>query len=140
MMKSMRDKQWEQKLKQKAYTDGNRHAVQGPIVPGDQVLLKNTRETGKLAPKFETKSYTVLTREGHQVTVNSSEGAVYKRNSSSVKPYLLVSELEPATELVPANTKFEDRPGVVERPRSIIRSPERFKDYVLGKPRNDLKT
>ena len=136
---SMRDKDWEQKLKQKAYANGNRGAVPSPIVPGVQVLLKNTRETGKLAPKLETKPYTVLTKEGHQVTVESSEGAVYKRDSSSVKPYLSVSEPEPAIESVPANTKSEDKPGAVERPRRIIRSPERFNDYVLGKPRNCLK-
>ena len=43
---STRDKDWEQKLKQKAYADGNRGAVPSPIVPGVQVLLKNTRETG----------------------------------------------------------------------------------------------
>ena len=135
----MRDKDWEQKLKQKAYADGNRGAVPSPIVPGDQVLLKNSRETGKLAPKFETKPYTVLTKEGHQVTMESSEGAVYKRDSSSVKPYVSVSEPEPAIESVPANTKSEDKPGAVERPRHIIRPPERFKDYVLGKPRNCLK-
>ena len=69
---SMRDKDWEQKLKQKAYADGNRGAVPSSIVPGDQVLLTNTRETGKLSPKLETKPYTVLTKDGHQVTVESS--------------------------------------------------------------------
>ena len=108
-------------------------------MPGNRVLRKNTREIGKLAPKFETKPYTVLTKEGHQVTEESSEGTVYKRDSSSVKPYLLVSELEPATESVPANTKSENKPGVVVRPGRIVRPPERFKDYVLGKPRNCLK-
>ena len=36
---SLRDKDCEQKLKQKAYADGNRDAVQSPIVLGDQVLL-----------------------------------------------------------------------------------------------------
>ena len=76
---SMRDKDWEQKLEQNTYADGNRVAVPSPIVPGDQVLLKNTRETGKLAPKFETKPYTVLTKERHQLTMESNEGAVYKR-------------------------------------------------------------
>ena len=59
----MRDKDWEQKLKQKAYADGKCDAVPSPIVPGDQVLLKNTRETGKLAPKFKTKPCTVLMKE-----------------------------------------------------------------------------
>ena len=56
--------------------DVNGVAAPSPIVPGDQVLLKNTRERGKPAPKFETKPYTVLTKERHQVTVKSSEGAV----------------------------------------------------------------
>ena len=65
--------------------------------------------------------YKVLTKEGHQVTVEFSEGAVYKRDSSSVKPYLSVSKREPATESVPTKTKSEDNPGVVERPRRIIR-------------------
>ena len=48
--------------------------------------IKNTREIGKLAPKLETKPYTVLTNERHQVTMESSEGAAYKRDSSSVRP------------------------------------------------------
>ena len=109
------------------------------LMPGDQVLLKNTRETGKLPPKFKTKLHTVLTKEGHQVIVESSKRAVYKRDSLSVKLYLSVSEPEPATESVPVNTKSEDKPGVVGRPRRIIRPPKRFKDYVLGKPRNCLK-
>ena len=56
-----------------------------------------------------------------------------------MKPHLSVREPEPATESVPANTKSEDKPGVVERPRRIIRPPERFKDYVLGRSRKFLK-
>lgn len=76
---TIRDKDWKLKLKQKAYADGNHGAVPSPIIPGDQVLLKNRRETGKLAPQFETKLYIVLTKEGYQVTMESSEGAVYKR-------------------------------------------------------------
>ena len=75
----MRDKDWEQRLKQKAYADGNHGTVPSPIISEDQVLLKNPRETGKLAPKFKTKPRTVLTKEGHQVTTESSEGAVCKR-------------------------------------------------------------
>ena len=36
---SLRDKDWEQKVKQKAYADGNRGAVPSPIVLADQVVL-----------------------------------------------------------------------------------------------------
>ena len=34
-------------------------------MPGDQVLLKNTKATGKLAPNFESEPYTVKAKEGH---------------------------------------------------------------------------
>ena len=48
-----RDRDWSHKLTQKAYADGKRGAVPSPIVPGDRVLLKNTKSTGKLALNFE---------------------------------------------------------------------------------------
>ena len=67
--KSTRNGDWSHKLAQKAYADDRRGAVRSPIVPGDQMLLKNTRST-------------VLAKEGHQVTVPSSEGAVYRKESS----------------------------------------------------------
>ena len=75
---STRDRDWSYKLAQKAHTDGKRGAVRSSIVPGDQMLLKNTKSTGKLAPNFEREPYTVLAKEGHQETVKSSEGAVYQ--------------------------------------------------------------
>ena len=102
------------------------------------MLLKNTKGTGKLAPNFEPEPYTVLAKEGHQVTVKSSEGAVYRRDSSWVKPYVSSDEVE----LAPEDTKIKDSgtsdPKPIEeecsRPRRTIKPPERLKDYVLGKP------
>ena len=85
---STRDRDWSNKLAQKAYVDDKLGAVPSPIIPGDQVLLKNTKDTGKLAPNFEAEPYTVLTKEGGQVTVKSSEGVVYRRDSSFCKPYI----------------------------------------------------
>ena len=64
-----RERDWSQKLAQKAYGDNKRGASASPIAPGDQVLLKNTKTTGKLAPNFEIEPYTVLTKEGREVTV-----------------------------------------------------------------------
>ena len=71
-------------MKQNAYADGNRVAVPSTVAPGDQVLLKNTCETGKPAPKFEAKPYTVLTKEGREVTVECSEGAIWFVETVSV--------------------------------------------------------
>ena len=42
-----RERDWSQKLAQKAYADNKRGASASPIAPGDQVLLKNTKTTGK---------------------------------------------------------------------------------------------
>ena len=137
---STRDRDWSQKLTHKAYADNKRGATWSPIVPGDQVLLKNTKTTGKLAPNFEPEPYTVVAKEGHQVTVKSSEGAVYRRDSSFVKPYISSDDVV-VPEVVPEDIKVKDTdssdPKPVEldcsRPKRNIRQPERFKDYVLGK-------
>ena len=67
---------------QKVYTDAKRGAKENDIVPGDQVLLKNTKVTGKLAPNFESEPYKVKAKEGNK----------YRRNSSIVKPYQPVQE------------------------------------------------
>lgn len=142
---STRDRDWSHKLTQKAYADGKRGAAPSPIVPGDQVLLKNTKSTGKLAPNFEPEPYTVLAKDGHQVTVKSSEGAVYRRDSSWVKPYISSDEVEldpEDTMIKDTDTKIKDtdtsdpKPVDLEcsRPKRTIKQPERLKDYVLSKP------
>jgi len=125
-------------LTHKAYADSKRGATWSPIVLGDQVLLKNTNTTGKLAPNFEPEPYTVVAKEGHQVTVKSGEGAVYRRDSSFVKPCISPGDAE----VVPEDIKVKDtdssdpRPGELDcsRPKRNIKQPERFKDYDLGKP------
>ena len=82
----------------------------------------------------------MVAKEGHQVTVKSSEGAVYRRDSSFVKPYISSDDVV-VPEVVPEDIKVKDTdssdPKPVEldcsRPKRNIRQPERFKDYVLGK-------
>ena len=109
------------------------------------MLLKNTKSTGKLAPNFEPELYTVLAKDRHQITVKCSEGAVYRRDSSWVKPYISSDEVEldpEDTEIKDTDTKIKDtdtsnlKPVVSEcsRPKRTIKQPERLKDYVLSKP------
>ena len=57
-----RDRDWNDMLTHKACADDKRGAAWSPIVPGDQVLLKNTKTTGKLAPNFEPEPFTVVER------------------------------------------------------------------------------
>jgi len=132
---STRDRDWSHELTHKVYADDKRGAAWNPIVPGHQVLLKNTKTTGKLAPNFEPEPYIVVAKEGHQVTMKSSEGAVYRRDSSFVKPYISSDNAE----VVPENIKVRDTdssdPKPVElgcwRPKRNIKQPDRFKHYVL---------
>ena len=45
-----KERDWRQKLSQKAYADQKNRASTNPVAPGDQVLLKNTKTTGKPGP------------------------------------------------------------------------------------------
>ena len=68
------------------YADKRRHAVENPIALRDEVLVKNSKSTGKLTPNSETEPDTVQAKEGQDLTLKSAEGVVHRRNSSFVKP------------------------------------------------------
>ncbi|XP_028413774.1 uncharacterized protein K02A2.6-like [Dendronephthya gigantea] len=50
---NIRDRDWRNKLVQKANADEKRRANDSTILPGDQVLLRNTKTSGKLAANYE---------------------------------------------------------------------------------------
>ncbi|KAL9953254.1 hypothetical protein ACROYT_G040640 [Oculina patagonica] len=64
---SIRDRDWNHKLSSKLYADKKRNATFNTVLPGDKVLLTNTKSSGKLAPHFEPQPYTVQTKEGHKL-------------------------------------------------------------------------
>ena len=114
-------------------------AKQSPVIPGDRVLLKNTKTSGMLSPKFESNPYTIQTKEGQELTIKSEDGVVYRRNSSFVKPYQEQEE----TETVPEPERFEgevvspetpSKPLAVfaNRPCRVISLPAKFKDFVMN--------
>ena len=78
---------WNHKLAGKRYADNRRCGKSTTVLPGDRVLLKNSRTTGQLATNFEQTPYVVERREGNELTVRSREGVAYRRSSSFVKPY-----------------------------------------------------
>ena len=136
---SIRDRDWNRKLAGKAYADKHRQAKQSPVIPGDRVILKNTKTSEKLSPKFESNPYTVQTKEGQELTIKSEDGVVYRRNSSFVKPYQEPEE----TETVPEPKRFEgevvspetpSKPIAVSanRPSRVISLPAKFKDFVMN--------
>ena len=50
-------------------------------------MLRNTKEQGKLATKYESSPYTVTGKEGTELTQKSQTGDKYGRNSLFVRPY-----------------------------------------------------
>ena len=113
------------------YGDKQRQAVDNRITPGDKILLKNTKQSGKLAANFEPNPYTVQTKEGQ----------VPPRKCSFVKPYRTPQEPDNST----GAETLEDRvvpPSVADtatttepksRPSRTIRMPAKFKDFVLNR-------
>ena len=70
----VRDRDWNHKYTHKEHADNKRGAAESSVVPGDLVLLKNTKKSGNLEANFESEPYTVQTKEGSEVTVRSKGG------------------------------------------------------------------
>ena len=83
---STRDRDWNQKLAGKRYGDKQRQAVDNQMTHGDKILLKNTKQSGKLAANFEPNPYTVQTKEGQELTLKLTDGTVQPRNCSYRTP------------------------------------------------------
>ena len=87
----MRDRDQERKDRGKEYADKRRGAKECEFTVGDKVLLKQDKRN-KLTPAFESDPYRVIEKHGNSVTIQSTEGVQYQRNSSHLKPY---NEREP---------------------------------------------
>lgn len=84
----VRDRDNEQKGLSKFYADRRRNAQTTDIVPGDKVLIKRDKHTGKLDTHFHSQPFDVIEKTGSKVTVQSPEGVKYARNSSHLKKFL----------------------------------------------------
>ena len=134
----VQDRDQEKKLLGKIYADKKRNALESSIKVGDSVFLKNTRETGKLTPKFETTPYQVIEKRQGEVTIQK-DGVNYKRATSFVKP-VVQSQLNEnvllGNKTIPDKSKDSiESPSVTEttlrrNPSRNIRPPSRFKDFV----------
>ena len=129
------DRDLARKQKGKAYVDQARLPEDSPIEPGDVVLVKNHKPKNKLSPMFGDKLYRVMDKQGSEVTVESSDGATYRRNSSHVQKYHQGDKQEqPQDELVTEKSdSVEEKETGMNRPRRERRPPERFDEYLLYK-------
>lgn len=83
----VRDKDNEQKSKSKSYADARRGARYSEVLPGDQVLVQQEKKD-KLSTRFDPTPYTVVSKHGNSLIVQSQEGAQYSRNTAHVKKLL----------------------------------------------------
>ena len=134
---SSRERDWQHKLEHKEYADSKRGSTNSSLVLSDKVLLRNTKAPGKLTPNFESTPYTVLTKEGNEVMVESEDGVAYRRDSSFVKPYHPLTDGTPTSDIALENQEVETRKEETRdaRPSCTVRLPERFKDFVMDKPK-----
>ena len=72
-----------------------------------RVLLRNTKASEKLTRNFESTPYTVLTKEGNEVMVESKDGVAYRRDSSFVKPYHPPTDGTPTVDIALENQKLK---------------------------------
>jgi len=80
-----RDKDWANKLKEKAYADSKRRAQESSIEVGDQVLFRAPK-LNKLSSNFDPVPRTVIVKHGGELTIGR-DGASLRRHSSHCKPY-----------------------------------------------------
>ena len=69
--------------------------------------------------------------------VESEDGVAYRRDSSLVKPYHPATDVTPTADIALENQEVETRKEETRdaRPTHTIRLPERFKDFVMDKPK-----
>lgn len=81
-----RDTDAERKGKSKIYTDNMSRAEYSDVTVGDQVLLKQDK-IDKFSTTFNNTPHKVISKDGNNVVVKSSSGAIYSRNTTFVKKY-----------------------------------------------------
>ena len=82
----IRDRDWSNKLKGKAYADNRRAATPKSIRIGDAVLLR-AEKSNKLSSNFNPSPFKVVNKTGAEVTVRNDAGAEFKQNTAFVKKY-----------------------------------------------------
>ena len=86
------------KQKGREYSDETRNAKPSNIKVGDSVLLRQKKQD-KLSTPFKPIPMSVISKKGNSLEIESSEGVVYKSNSTQLKWYY---EREPSIQ-IPAN-------------------------------------
>ena len=138
----VRDRNWSNKLKGKAYADARRGATPKSIRIGDTVLLK-AEKSNKLSTNFCPSPFKVVQKTGTEVTVRNKAGQNGKENSSPEKvgqrgkvvapvPLQCLSEKggESGSQMQTESPLISQQ--TVRRSSRIVKKPVRFEDFVLS--------
>jgi hypothetical protein len=149
----VRDRDAEQKGRSKLYADERRGAKPSEVDVGDKILLKADK-VNKFSTTFQPTPYTVVSKTGNNVMIQSPEGVQYSRNTSHVKKFITPQpEQKATTDNLNNNDLNYNNPTAREtfgssgtldasksapaqdtqvqaRPQRSRRPPEKFKDYV----------
>lgn len=137
------------KLKSKQYADRQRRAEESDIQVGDTVLVAMQKKQ-KSDPEFAAERFLVIAREGAKVVVRSERGVQYSRNVQDTKkvPLCIQDQIKSNedSELQTSSSETNNREtrmgidldglddgdkSLIQRPKRVIRKPNKFKDMVL---------
>lgn len=104
----VRDRDNEQKSKSKIYADSRRGARYSEVLPGDQVLVQQEKKN-KLSTRFSPIPYTVVSKHGNSLIVQSQEGVQYSRNTTHVKKLLQNGETPSVQEETVTETSHKEQ-------------------------------
>lgn len=151
----IRDRDLEKKMKGKEYGDSRRGAKRIDIKEGDMVLAKRQIKENKLQSIFEPTEYVVLTRDGAEVTIESTEtGKLYRRKVAHLQKILSNASCDdvsdsshstgPSTSdtaskrtmghssLIPALPNGQPiDPGTEPASKRIRKPPQKYGEYVM---------
>lgn len=122
----LRDRDKEQKVKGKEYSDAKRKAEPSQIMVGDYVLAKRQVIVNKLSSPFETTIYKVIKRTGSEATIQSTETlSTYRRNVAHLKK--LPSDILDSTPASDSSPSLQDHQAPDSPPtKRARRAPSRL--------------
>ena len=132
----VRDRDSEQKSKSKSYADSRRGARPSEVLPGDQVLVQQEKKD-KLSTRFNPTPYTVVSKHGNSLIVQSQEGAQYSRNTVHVKKLLLHSETPSMQEGTVSETSQKQEELIQQQ--SVLQKPNVAETKVPSEGHTDAK-
>ncbi|KXJ71448.1 hypothetical protein RP20_CCG020544 [Aedes albopictus] len=149
----IRDRDQVYKQTAKTYYDARHNAQQSDLQVQDRVLMRNLLPQNKLSSMFIPEPATVVEKQGNSVTVETSSGRRYRRNSAHLKK--LIDNREDVS--IQENTSGEPscnewatpsstsglsastpipvtdvRDAAIARPRRETKRPLRFEDYDMN--------